>query len=538
MSFGRRLVVVPLLTALGSGCGPQGPSDSAADEIGSEITGDDDDDGDTTTTTSDGDADADTSTTDDVDADTDTDTTDESTDDTTGDDGDIVYDCANPMWDPADFNQVLDVGPGHEFETPSDIEWENIYADTLIRIHWREEPYRDKWVINRSGGGSTPIVVLGVLGDNNEFPEISGDGAVTRPELDFWNEDRAIIKIGGGNPENDPGNIWIECLSIGHAKPGYSFTNAAGEQQEYASNAAAIYAEIGHDLHIRNCELYDAGNGLFTAWQTQNVLVAGNYIHDNGILDSIYEHNSYTESRGITFEFNHYGPLCPGCLGNNLKDRSAGLVVRYNLIEDGNRQLDLVDTDHQEVLDDPRYSTTLVYGNNLIEGPDQGNGQIIHYGGDSGNESWYRKGVLHLYHNTIVSLREDNTTLLRLSSESESADVRNNIVHVTDETGNLAMSDGSGAMILTDNWLTAGWVDTHGMLTGSVMDMGNLESSDPGFYDNGEYEYFYLSDGSMCIGAAGELHPDADPVEWHYSTVPNSFPRPDDGDPDIGAFEL
>lgn len=54
------------------------------------------------------------------------------------------------------------------------------------------------------------------------------------------------------------------------------------------------------------------------------------------IESSIYKHNSYTESQGIVFEFNHYGPLRAGCPGNNLKDRSTGTVIRYNWIEGGN----------------------------------------------------------------------------------------------------------------------------------------------------------------------------------------------------------
>ena len=68
---------------------------------------------------------------------------------------------------------------------------------------------------------------------------------------------------------------------------------------------------------------------------TSNITISSNHIHDNGIEGSIYQHNSYTESRGIVFEFNHYGPLRTSCLGNNLKDRSSGTVIRYNWIEAG-----------------------------------------------------------------------------------------------------------------------------------------------------------------------------------------------------------
>src|SRR3970282_1976293 len=140
-----------------------------------------------------------------------------------------------------------------------------------------------------------------------------------------------------------------------------------------------------------------------------------------------YEHNNYTEAAGIVFQFNRFGPLCTGCDGNNLKDRSAGTVIRYNWIEGGNRQLDLVDSD--VLYTDPAYATTFVYGNVLIEPDGAGNRQIVHYGGDGGDEAVYRKGTLHFYANTVVSTRAGNTTLFRLSSPDESADCRNNVLY-------------------------------------------------------------------------------------------------------------
>ncbi len=104
----------------------------------------------------------------------------------------------------------------------------------------------------------------------------------------------------------------------------------------------------------------------------------------------------YTESRGIVFQFNRFGPLCDDCSGNNLKDRSSGAVIRYNYIEGGNRQLDLVESGHDNQLEDPNYRATHVYGNILIEPDGAG-----------------------------------NTTLMRLSSNDESAVVFNNLLFVT-----------------------------------------------------------------------------------------------------------
>ena len=142
----------------------------------------------------------------------------------------------------------------------------------------------------------------------------------------------------------------------------------------------------------------------------------------------------------LTFQYNRYGSLREGCRGNNLKDRSAGLVVRYNWIEGGNRQLDLVDAGGNSPLQkDPRYREAYVYGNILIEPDGAGNNQIVHYGGDSRNSDSYRKGTLYFYNNTVVSTRSGNTTLLRLSTNDERAECWNNVVYVTADGSRLAM---------------------------------------------------------------------------------------------------
>ena len=198
------------------------------------------------------------------------------------------------------------------------------------------------------------------------------------------------------------------------------FTDDSGNVRAYGNNAASIHIERGENIIIRGCIIRDSGNGLFASSSdtevARDILIEGNYIHGNGNVGRIYEHNVYTAGIGMTYQWNRFGPLLEGAGGNNLKDRSAGLVVRYNWLEGGNRQLDLVDAeDSVQIRNDPAYGQTYVYGNILIEPEDAGNKQIVHYGGDSGQTSWYRKGTLHFYQNTLVSLRLDGTTLDRKS---------------------------------------------------------------------------------------------------------------------------
>jgi len=281
---------------------------------------------------------------------------------------------------------VYDVGPGQPLAAIGDAPWATLAPGDVVRIHWRAEPYREKWVIGRSGTSSAPIVVTGVLGPGGERPVVSGDGATTPAPLNFWSEGRGVIKVGGSNtPDNEVASfVVIENLDVRSGHAAYGFTNDAGGTESYAQNAAAIFVEAAQHLVIRNCVISDSGNGLFVAASdgaTRDVRIERNWIHGNGNVGSIYEHNAYVAALGIVFEGNRFGPLRAGAGGNNLKDRSAGLVVRYNWIEGGNRQLDLTDAEDSDVLvNDPSYRETFVYGNVLIEPDASGNRQVVHYG--------------------------------------------------------------------------------------------------------------------------------------------------------------
>jgi hypothetical protein len=433
------------------------------------------------------------------------------------------------------------VGPAQPLATPSEVPWEALVAGDSVLIHARAAPYRDKWVICRAGTPSAPIVVRGVPDAGGALPVIDGAGAVTRGALDFWNEERGVVKIGGANspPDAMPAWIAIERLEIRGGRPENTFTGRSG-LTAYAGNAAAIYIEKGQHLAVRGCHLTDCSNGLFCASQTSDLLVEGNRIDDNGNLGSIYEHNNYTEALGIVFQFNRFGPLRAGAGGNNLKDRSAGTVIRYNWIEGGNRQLDLVESDFDALRGDPRYRTTFVYGNVLLEPGDVGNSQIVHYGGDGGDPDTYRKGTLYLHHNTVVSRRSGNTTLLRLSSSGESADVRCNVVFVTAAGSRLALLDQSGSLLATRNWLKSGWVASHSGTSVDLTDDGQVTGALPGFADQAGDD-FSLAQDSPCVDAAVGLPsacvPDHVP-DLEYVKHQGARARAADGEPDLGAFEL
>lgn len=435
------------------------------------------------------------------------------------------------------------VGPSQPLKNINDVPWEKITAGDSVQIDYRDASYKEKWVICAQGTKDKPIVVTGIPNRQGKLPVIDGDGATTRKELNFWNEERGIIKIGGANTPKDlmPKHIVIENLDIKTGRPGFKFTGRNGEK-EYIKNCAAIYIEKGENITIRNCILSNCGNGLFCGSGTKNLLIEGCYYFDNGIENSYYEHNNYTEALGITFQYNHFGPLRKNCGGNNLKDRSGGCIIRYNWIEGGNRQLDLVHSGSEKIYNDPQYRQTLVYGNILIETEGSGNSQIIHYGGDDSNkENQYRKGTLYLYNNTIFSTRTGNTTLINLSTDDEKADIRNN-VYTNKVNGNkLAILNVNGTADLRNNWIKKGWKNSFSSNNTkvNVLDGNIINQEDPHFVNINNMN-FKLDKNSPLIDAGIEVSNIVSnyPPLFEYKKHQQKTKRLFDSKLDIGAYEF
>jgi hypothetical protein len=436
------------------------------------------------------------------------------------------------------------IGPGQPLRHPGLVPWENLGPGDLVEIHWRAEPYRSKWVMSRQGTAQQPIIVRGIPGPKGELPILDASRASAPTGLSYWSHARGVIKIGASNNSGDapPQHIVIENLDIRGARPGNFYLGPDG-LSEYDKPASPIYLESGQHVTIRGCRLHDSGNGVFVAPDCEEILVEGCDIFDNGIEDSVYEHNAYSESKGIVYQFNRFGPLRTGCRGNNLKDRSAGLIVRYNRIEAGNRQLDLVDSQEgMEIRNDPRYHLAQVYGNLLIEyqGPD--NNQIVHFGGDSGDDNANRRS-LKFYHNTIVSTRAEKTVLLRLSTPMQNAEVWNNLIYTTAPGSTFAILDEEGQVQMRNCFLKPKWKKCHGELRGQIAATGLLEAEDPGFVTllPGDLAHsdLHLGPRSPLRDAGVEIPTRTLSVEFEPPGLSSpAIVRTPSGKPDIGCFEV
>ncbi len=406
------------------------------------------------------------------------------------------------------------VGPEQKHASLSEIPWSSLKPGDTVRIFWRETPYREKILISTRGTEQQPIRICGVAGADGERPTISGDKATTRPRLGnldnyFSNDHDNFQGLGliilSGNYDEKPANIIIEGLHLQHARKEYSFTNTRGEKKNYGGGAACIRLQAADNVVIRDNEIDHCGNGIFTMSQgyndaslTRNILIEKNHLHNNGQSGSDRQHNLYIQAIGATYQYNRFGSNTPGSTGTNLKDRSAGTIIRYNWFEGGSRTIDLVEVEdsaswfvEKAYLDslegsapdsgrladvrrtEALYRKTYVYGNQILNIGSQGGSNVVHYGYDNDPEL-ARKGVLYFYNNTLV-LRHDRDEQWRarvfdvsLYNErkgtpgEEIIEVFNNIIYLESETPQaepsyLCLGRESGTINLGVNWITDSW---------------------------------------------------------------------------------
>ncbi|MFC1585611.1 T9SS type A sorting domain-containing protein [Fibrobacterota bacterium] len=429
--------------------------------------------------------------------------------------------CISPAW-----AIIYEVGPGKALAEIHDFPWEDVTAGDTILIYYREEPYRSKWSINNSGTEEHPIAVIGVLGPDGVRPVVDGREAVARPTNPYIDyEDRQIIKV-----ENDASYLIFANLDLTSTRPGNYYFTITGERDEYRTNASSMFVQSGSHMLFHNMIFRDCGNGFFSARWTVDLVIQHCQFYENGIIGSIYEHNNYTSTNGILFQYNRFGALCDNCSGNSLKDRSAGTVIRYNWIESTNRMLDLVESGSQNA--NPGYYETHVYGNIVID-DGSGNNFMVHYGGDNGNEPSYRKGTLYFYNNTCITTRTGTEMIIRGSTDDEHVEFVNNIVYAS--RGTPRILGNAGTMNAYNNWFVSGYDPG----VSGFNDAGNnITGSDPGFEDF-ENQDFRLTENSPAVNAGVDVTglDGFHPIEGEYVSHQLGQVKRWIDAPDMGALE-
>lgn len=406
------------------------------------------------------------------------------------------------------------VGPGQEYAAIGDVPISDLGPGDTVRIHWREEPYRETLLISAQGSAEDPVRICGVRGPIGERPVISGEGATTPQSTGqqaMWNDLALVLFMR--KPTDDwetyyPHDIILEGLDLQGAHIGVPFTNVDGEASEWYNGSACISILRGKNITIRDNEISDCGFGIFAkstdldSEQVTNVLIEGNYVHSNNPQVEVGVHNVYVQAFGAVYQFNHFGPPLGA---DNIKDRSTGTVIRYNWIEPaGDINIDLVEAEEHKLtaVQDPAYRTALVYGN-LIQ---QVFGSVpLHYGADHlelENVPYFRKGTLYFYNNTLTmadpeyDLEPWSRGMMRVTTVEERVEVFNNIL---DYRGNAVLFElmsfnepfshfeQGGHVVIGTNFIRGDWVRNYKdeqpdvaaqMILGADGELGILEGTE------------------------------------------------------------
>ena len=482
------------------------------------------------------------------------------------------------------------VGPDQAIAKIGDVPWYRLLPGDTVYIHYQASPYHEKVLISTRGTPTQWIRVLGVKGPNGELPIISGDNATTSTNMhNRWPQPDLVQYLGlvqvMANADTDilPGYIEIANLQIQDAYSTYRFTAENGTALNYDGFAAAIYLRsvqhiLIHDNVLTNCgqAVYDwtgdGSSGGDTPWDglSRDLVIRGNYLYNNGNTNSWTEHQTYTESDGVIIEYNHYGPQRSGAWGSQLKDRSAGTVIRYNFIEQSDSGWDMDLVNPQESWDVfgklPSYKQAFVYGN-IIFNDKVYEPNVIHWNQDDQEPGDGRAdlsdGRLFFYDNTILTVANQsdmsqfdvfNVTWGSYDCPPGSPpgiiDVRNNVFAVLPRTAGKPIPQlrfgycGQENFNFGKNWVSPGYTINGATVTGQANLFSPIDNN-PGFV-NAATGDVHLLPTSTARGLGGALAAevisnylglDLTPTQqyqYHQSVVPRSASG---AGSDVGALD-
>jgi hypothetical protein len=435
---------------------------------------------------------------------------------------------------------TYEVGPGLSLTRLGQVTWNALQPGDVVNIHGQAAHYQEMLIIGSAGTAANPITINGVPGAAGEPVIIDGNGATTDSQFTPW-VSTTFIQGLGTVIVYEASYIVINNISCTGADSSNQFTNSTGTTANFGDGAAGLYI-LGpsNNITVNRCSIYDNGNGLFVNSNnhiSSNVLVQYCRLWENGVVGSFLEHNWYSETLGLTAQFNYFGPTRNGSAGSQFKSRDVNLVFRYNYLDQGNghvpdyqggatayqgngaRKMDMVDIEASALMGhtgDVNYQNTTVYGNTFINDSLQSS-DCIHYGGDSGITANYRAGTLYFYDNTFEFIADQGdfykAGIFDLPG-SATVQAVNNIFHQDPRTpggtltalgflctsGNLTLGPNYASPGITDWMIT---VTPSGVATGGYGDASpkliHTSNDDAGFTDLAT-STLSLASGSLCIG--------------------------------------
>ncbi len=154
-----------------------------------------------------------------------------------------------------------EVGPGKPYARIIDCPTHDLAAGDSILVHYRSEPYREKFLLHGVGTAEQPITLKGVPDASGNKPVIDGEDAVSSMAVDYWHEDRQIIKIGQYTSHHS-NHIIVDGFVFRNANNTHTFIDDQGVASLYGFDTRAIRPEYARNVVIRNCEFTNNGGGF------------------------------------------------------------------------------------------------------------------------------------------------------------------------------------------------------------------------------------------------------------------------------------
>lgn len=324
---------------------------------------------------------------------------------------------------------TFEVGPGKPYTDIDQVPWELLLPGDRVLIYYRPTPYKRTIVINSSGTSDAWIEIIGVRDPvTGAMPVLDGEGAICAPgqHTDIY-DGAALIAIGhmttgvyGMVEGAKPRYIHITGLEFKNAHPTKTRTKKSGTTGPWGEFGCAIYG-IGFDnVCIQGNKMHDCGLGIFVnsilaeRFQSRNLHICNNWIYDCSSIGSYSTHSSYTECIGTIYEHNYIQRVISTSNGDTVKDRSTGVVFRYNYMEVSANAISLRDPSSEnsnqngwlesqavDSLGELMINSAFVYGNTFIN--HNSAPQSIVVIGDGANAE-YRQGSLYFYSNVVASV--------------------------------------------------------------------------------------------------------------------------------------
>ncbi len=422
---------------------------------------------------------------------------------------------------------TYEVGPGKAYTRAAQVPWLKLVPCDQVLFYYSSTPYTDIVFVGSRGEKNKWITIAGVAGPNGERPVFDGNGAImpTGTGANSYTDSAGLIEVVV--PDSSvvsraamykPGYLHITGLKFQNAHPSYKVTKLSGSTSNWAEFSSGIYLVGTEHVVIDDCEFTNNGLGVFANsggdqyMQNYGLTISYNYFHGNGIAGKASEHNAYTEGIGTIYEYNYFGAPVTGTGGDNIKERSAGVIFRYNYIEDGVTLIALRDPESNGAYEaaaldaqgEKLVSKAFIYSNILVARKPTiySDAPVIVGHGDGFSSNHRRYGYVYFYGNRVISTLATGTQLpatpvfdlLNTKNGSTTVVARNNLFYASASSGTtapFALYYWQGLADWNSNWINkfqnvyASAADG-GLAAGTKFDgsgLGGLatQSGDPGF---------------------------------------------------------